>query len=142
VALQVVFVNSFRRVVRSVVHQALDFGEGRERGAFASIDVVRVERAEENHRSSWVGEGASGGGDLPVLELISQGRPVGLLPAWAGFIILVEGGGMEIKTGAWSDPVDRRDDASQVWKAGNIFGLANPRAMVLRLWVPVKGNRV
>jgi len=44
------------------VHQALDFGEGRERGVSFSIVVVSVERAEENHRSSWFGEGASGGG--------------------------------------------------------------------------------
>jgi len=56
------FVNSFRRVVRSGVHQALDFGEGRERGAVASIAVVSAERAEENHWSSWLGEYVSGGG--------------------------------------------------------------------------------
>ena len=56
------FANSFRRVVRSGVHQALDIGEGRELGAVASIVVVIVERAEENHWSSWLGVGVLGGG--------------------------------------------------------------------------------
>jgi len=55
------FMNSFRREVRSVVHEALDLVEWRERGAVASIVVVSVERAEENHWSSSLGEGASGG---------------------------------------------------------------------------------
>jgi len=63
-AVRVVFVNSFQRVVRSGVHQALDFGEGCERGAVALIVVVRAERAEENHWSSWLGEGVSGGKGL------------------------------------------------------------------------------
>ena len=52
--------NSFQRVVRSGVHQALEFGDGRERAAVASIVVVRAERAEENHWSSWFGEGVEG----------------------------------------------------------------------------------
>ena len=42
--------NSFQRVVRSGVHQALDFGEGHELGAVGSIMGVRVEGAEESHR--------------------------------------------------------------------------------------------
>jgi len=57
-------VNSLRRVVRRGVHQGLDFWEGRERGAVASIIVVRAVRAEENHWSSWLGEGVSGGGGI------------------------------------------------------------------------------
>ena len=61
-ALRVAFVNSFRRVVKCGVHQALTFGEGRERGAVASIVFMRAERAEENHWSSRLGEGVSGGG--------------------------------------------------------------------------------
>jgi len=44
--------NSFRREVRSGVHQALDLGKGWERGAVASRVVVSSERAEENHWSS------------------------------------------------------------------------------------------
>jgi len=48
-AVRVVFVNSLQRVVRKGVHQGLDPGEGRERGAVASIVVVRAVRAEENH---------------------------------------------------------------------------------------------
>ena len=54
--------NSFRWVVRSGVHQALDFGEGRERGVLSSIVAVSADRAEENHWSSCLGEGASGEG--------------------------------------------------------------------------------
>jgi len=56
-ALGVAFVNSFRRVVRSGVHQALDSGEGREWGAVALMVLVRVERAKENHLSRCLGEG-------------------------------------------------------------------------------------
>jgi len=51
-ALRVVFENSYRRVVRRGVYQALDHGEGRERGVLSSIVVVSAERAEENHWSS------------------------------------------------------------------------------------------
>jgi len=55
-------VNSFRRVVRSGVYQALDLGDGRDRGAVFSITAVSVERAEENHWLSWLGEGVEGEG--------------------------------------------------------------------------------
>jgi len=47
--------------VRSGVYQGLDLGEGRERGAVASIVVVRAVRAEENHWLTWLGEGVLGG---------------------------------------------------------------------------------
>ena len=57
--------NSFRRVVRSGVHQPLDLGEGRDRGAVFSITAVSVERAKENHWSSWLGAGVKGGGEQP-----------------------------------------------------------------------------
>jgi len=49
---------------------------------------------------------------------------------------------MEIKIEAWSDPVERRDKASDERKAGNMCGLAKARSMALGLWVPVKANRV
>ena len=49
---------------------------------------------------------------------------------------------MEIKMGAWSDPVEGREDASEERKAENICGLAKARSMVLGQWVPEKGNRV
>jgi len=63
-------VNSFPREVKSGVHQALDLGEGRDRGAVFSITAVSVERAEENHGSSWLGEGLSGeGGTSQFLSL-------------------------------------------------------------------------
>jgi len=63
-ALPVAFVNSLQRVVRSGVHQALDRKERREPGAVASSVVVRMERAEEIHWSSWLGEEVSGGEGL------------------------------------------------------------------------------
>ena len=50
--------------MRSGVHQALDFGEGREWGVLSSIIAVSAERAEENHWTSWLGEGVSGGGGI------------------------------------------------------------------------------
>ena len=56
--------NSFRRVVRSGVHRALDLGDGGDRGAVVSITAVSVERAEENHWSSWLGAGVLGGGGM------------------------------------------------------------------------------
>jgi len=63
-ALRVAFVNSLWRVVRRGVHQALVFGEGRERGTLTSIVAVSAERAGENHWSSWLREGVSGGEGL------------------------------------------------------------------------------
>jgi len=48
-------------VVRTGVHQDLDLGEGCERGVPSAIVVGGPERAEVNHRSSWLGEGVSGG---------------------------------------------------------------------------------
>jgi len=57
-------VNSFRRVVRRGLYQLYDFGGGRHRGAVVSNGVVRGERAEENHSSSCLGEGVSGGGGI------------------------------------------------------------------------------
>ena len=61
-ALRVAFVNSFRRVVRSGVHQAFDFGEGRKAVVFSAIVAVSAEGAEENYSSSWLGDGLSEGG--------------------------------------------------------------------------------
>ena len=56
--------NSFWRVVSSGVHQALELGEGRERGAVAWMAVVGAERAKENHVSSCLAEGLSGAGGI------------------------------------------------------------------------------
>ena len=42
----------------------MDLGDGRDRGAVLSITAVSEERAEANHRSSWLGEGVSGGGGI------------------------------------------------------------------------------
>jgi len=64
-------VNSFLRVVRSGVHQALDLGDGRDRGEVFSITAVSVERAEENHWSNWLGEGVSGGGGMALFFSLS-----------------------------------------------------------------------
>jgi len=112
--MQVAFVNSFRRVVRSGVHQASDLGEGRERGAVASIVDVTGARAEENYWSSWLGEGVSGGGgtshswSLSVRRDQSASGHRGL-----GLLLWGEGGRMEITMGVWSDPLEGKDDTSQ-----------------------------
>ena len=63
-ALREAFANSLRRVVSCGVHLALDFGDGCARGAVASIVAMRVEEAEENPWSSWLGEGFRGGGGM------------------------------------------------------------------------------
>jgi len=42
-------------------------------------------------------------------------------------------GGRVIAMGAWSDPVEGRDDASQERNAENMCGLANARSMALGL---------
>jgi len=47
-----------------------------------------------------------------------------------------------IKMGAWSDPVEGRDDASQERNAAVICGLAKARLIALGLWAPEKGNLV
>jgi len=52
------------------------------------------------------------------------------------------GGRRAIIMGAWSEPVEGRDDASQERNAENICGLTKARSMVPGLWVPEKGNRV
>jgi len=46
------------------------------------------------------------------------------------------GGRRAIEMGAWSEPVEGRDDASQERNAGNTCGLVKARSMVLALWVP------
>jgi len=136
-------VNSFRRAVRRGVHQALDFGDGRDRGAVVSIAVVSTDRAEENHWSSWPGDGGEGGGGTSqFLSLsVSPGQSASSQHGLGLSLCGVEGR-REILMGAWSDPVEGRDDASQERKAGNICGLANARSMVLGLWLPEKGKRV
>jgi len=135
--------NSFCRAVRSGVPQALDLGDGRDRGAVVSIAAVSAARAEENHWSGWLGEGVSGGGgmsqffSLSVRPGVSASCQRGL-----GLSLWGVGGRRVIAMGAWSDPVEGRDHASQERNAGNMCGLAKTRLMVLGLWVSEKGNRV
>jgi len=136
-------VNSLRRVVRSGVHQALDLEEGHERGAVASIVDMGAVRAEENYRSSWLGEAASGGGGTRQLSsLCVRNGQSACCPRVLGLSLWGEGGCMDIRMRAWSEPVEGGDDPSQVRKAGKICGLAKSRSIVLGLWVPVKGKRV
>jgi len=128
--------------VRRWVHQGLDFGEGRERRVSFSIVIVSVERAEENHWSSWLGEGEpGGGGTCHFLSLSARPGQSASCQRGLGLSLCGEGGRRDIRTGAWSDPVEGRADASQERKAGNMRGLANARSITLGLWVPVKGNR-
>jgi len=107
--------------VRRRVPQGLDLEQGWERGAVASIVVVRALRAEENHWSSWLGEGATGRGgtsqslSLPVRLGQLASRKRGLrLSLWG------DGGHKEINMGVWSDPVEGRVDVSHEGKAGKI----------------------
>jgi len=63
------------------VHQGFDRGKERERGVLVSIVEVRVERAEENQRSSCLGNGFQRrGGETPALEGSFQDGPVGVFP--------------------------------------------------------------
>jgi len=120
--------------VRRGVHHALDLGEGRERGVLFSITAVSAERAEENHWSSWLGDGAPGGGGICQFFSLSVSpgqsaschRGLGL-SSWG------EGGRREIKMGAWSEPVQGSTDASQERKAGKMCGLVNARSITLGL---------
>jgi len=127
-------VNSFRREVRSGVHQALDLGEGRERGAVASIVVVSVERAEENHWASLLGQGVpGGGGTCQALTLSVRLGQSTSCQRVLGLSLWGEGGRKEIKIGAWSDPVEGRVDESHERKVEMISGLSNARSMALGL---------
>jgi len=136
-------VNSFRRVVRRGVQQLFDLGDGRERGVVVLIAAVSAERAEENHWSSCLGEGFSRGGGMSQFFSLSV-RP-SQLASWQhglGYMLWGVGGRRVIAMGAWSEPVEGRDDASQERSAENICGLAKASSMVPGLWVAEKGNRV
>ena len=117
------FVNSFQRVVRSGVHQAFDFGEGREQGVLASIVVVSAERADENHWWSWLGEGVSWGEEIrQFLSMsVSPGQSASCQRG-PGLSLGGEGGRKAITMGAWSDPVQGRDNVSQERKQGTYVG--------------------
>jgi len=136
-------VNSFRRAVRSGVHQALDLGEGRDRSAVFSITAVSVERTEENHWSNWLGEGVSGGGGArQVLSLSVRPGQSASCQRGLGLSLWGERGRRVIMMGAWSDPLEGRAVASHERNAENICGLVKARSMVLGPWLPEKGNRV
>jgi len=136
-------VNSFRRVLRRGVHQLFDLGDGRDWGAVASIAVVRAERAEENHWSSCLGEGVSGrGGMSQFFSLSVRSGQSASCQSGLGLSLWGVGGRRVIIMGAWSEPVEGRDDASQERNEENIYGLAKARSMVAGLWAREKGNRV
>jgi len=140
---RVSFVNSFQRVLRRGVHQGWDLWEGREWGAVASIVAVRVERAEENHWSSWVGEGVSGrGGICHLLSLLVRFDQSASCQGGLGLSLWGDGGCREINMGVWSDPGEGRVDVSRERKEGKICGLAKVVSIALGLWVFVRGNQV
>jgi len=100
--------------VSSGVHQARDLGEGRECGVLSSIVVVGSERAEENQWSSWLGEGVLGGGGICQFLSMSVRAGQSASCQWGlGLSLWGAGGRKEIIMGAWSDPVEGREDASQ-----------------------------
>ena len=105
------------------------------------ITVVSADRAEENHWSSWPGDGVSGGGGTsPCLSLSVRFGQSASCQRGLGLSLWVEGGRMVSIMGAWSDPVEGREDVSQERNAGNMCGLAKARSMVLGQWAPEKGN--
>ena len=83
--------NSFRRAVRRGVHQALDFGDGCDRGAVLSIVAECSKGGGEPLVELVRGRGLGGGRDEPVLEFIRQSWPVRVLPAWPGFVVVRSG---------------------------------------------------
>ena len=128
--------NPFRRVVRRGVHQLFDLGDGLERGAVVSTTVVSAERSEENHWSSWLGEGISAGARAWMSQFFSFSVRFGQSASCQrglGLSLWGVGGRWLISIWAWSDPVEGRDDASQERNAENIRGLAKARSMALGL---------
>jgi len=88
------------------------------------MDAVRTVRAEENHRSSWLGDGVSGGGGIcQSLSLLVGFSQSASCQHALGLSLWENGGCRKINMGAWSDPVEGRVDASHEWKAGKISGL-------------------
>jgi len=86
-------VNSFRRVVRSGVREALDFGEVAVRGAVAAFVVVSVEWVRRTTgRVLWCRE-SWGGRNQPVVEFVHKAWPVGPVPTWHRALV-IGGGGM------------------------------------------------
>jgi len=85
-------VNSFRRVVRSGVHQALEFEDGRDQGSgfhrCCELGEGRGEPLVELVR----GWGLGGGRDEPVFKSISEAWPVSFLPGWPRFVVVGRGG--------------------------------------------------
>jgi len=70
-ALREAFVNSFWRVVRTRVHQPFALMDGRDRSVVVSIAALTTERSEENHWSSWLGNGGRGGGGGGMIQFSS-----------------------------------------------------------------------
>jgi len=114
-------VNSFWRQVSRGVHLGLDFGEGWEWGAEASIIMVRAERVEENHWSSWVVKGAVGGGG--TRQFLSLSVRLGQSASGQrglGLSLWRQGGRRESWIGVSSDPVKGRADGSHDQKVEKI----------------------
>jgi len=120
---RVPFVNSLRRTVRSGVHQGLDLREGRKRGAVASIVVVRAVRADENHWSSWLGEGVPGaGGICQSLSLLVRAGQSASCQHGLGLSLWGEGGvgrsiwgsGLTLWKGGTMRPMSRRREDMRV----------------------------
>ena len=106
--------NSFGRVVKSGFHQALDLGDGRDRGAVVSITAMSVDRAQESHWSSWLGEGVYGGGwTSESFSLSVRPDQSASCQCGRGSSLWGLGGRRVIRMGAWSDPVEGSDDQSE-----------------------------
>ena len=121
---------SLRNAVSRGVHQGLDLREGRERGVSSSRRAVREFSEEENHSSSWAGDGCEGAGGMQkdwrwgfrVSQLVRSQQGV------LGRVFSVEGARV-MRMGTWSDPVEGRDVVSHSSKAGAMRGLAKARSI-------------
>jgi len=76
---------------------------------------------------------AGGGGTCQALSLSVRLGQSTSCQRGLGLLLWGEGGRREIRIGAWSDPVEGREDESHERKAENISGLANARSMALGL---------
>lgn len=114
---------SLWRVVRRGVQKGLECGEGFESGVADLIRAVRTLREEENQWSSWEGEGLTGGGKT-IKERSGASRESQTVSTQLGrgMVGVCEGEANMMTMGTWSEPVEGREMASQLRKAGNMCG--------------------
>ena len=86
---------SLRNAVSRGVHQGLDLREGRDRGVSSSRRAVREFSEDENHASSWAGDGCEGAGGCR-----RTGDGGARFPSWSGpsrgsWVLVCQSGALE-----------------------------------------------